>query len=370
MRALRRRWEELFERLSLRPFTLLVFLLSVLLLLGLQFGAGRGMRAPAVGRASAIEHPSSFEQSVVEAVHVSVGEHVSSGTPLLTLSPLTTQRAIAVLDAQILAQAALLELEQEQFGVQQESDAWRAQRDFLEAVRSEHEAKAEQRELESVVESQRLHVELLRERVEARSARADSLLDAELESARVEASAQRARRVTEAAKQYLEQLELKRPASANAEEASPALLQYHAAIIESLRLQRDALQAELKHTVITARSDGRVSALLGVGASVTMGLSVASVLPEQASEVVAFVDPADLREGLTAGQEARIVTPNAWCEGAFSVLRVGAAVEQAPLQLEGVLRTPVFGVPVYLQPPEHCAVFIGQALTLEFEPTP
>jgi hypothetical protein len=103
------------------------------------------------------------------------------------------------------------------------------------------------------------------------------------------------------------------------------------------------------------------------GASVDIGASVATVSPEHAEEIVAYVppdtDPALVQVGMPA---LLLQSQVAACRAYGTVLRRGAGVVKAPGQLRGFLRMPVHGMPVYISVPEGCELGVGQVLAVEF----
>jgi hypothetical protein len=104
-----------------------------------------------------------------------------------------------------------------------------------------------------------------------------------------------------------------------------------------------------------------------VGASVDVGTSVATVAPEHADEIVAYV-PAETDPVLVEiGTRARLLESQVvGCRAYGTVVRKGAAVVKAPGQLRGFLRLPMHGMPVYISVPEGCELGVGQVLAVEF----
>jgi hypothetical protein len=97
-----------------------------------------------------------------------------------------------------------------------------------------------------------------------------------------------------------------------------------------------------------------------------MGGSVASVIPEYAQEIVAYV-PSDLEPAsITVGAPVRVARPARVCQGSAEVLRRGATVQEAPGQLRSLFRFPVHGMPVYISIPSDCELGVGQVLSVEF----
>ena len=88
------------DRSSLRPIGLVVFAASAALLVQLETRSFGMLRAPAVARADAIEHPA-LVTSFVEEVFVRPGERVAAGVPLVAFSPRFVDRELSRVEAEI-----------------------------------------------------------------------------------------------------------------------------------------------------------------------------------------------------------------------------------------------------------------------------
>lgn len=121
-------------------------------------------------------------------------------------------------------------------------------------------------------------------------------------------------------------------------------------------------------SALTVKSDaaGRVVSVVPAGTAVAEGAAVASLVQEFAEEIVAYVPPSTRPAAITVGAKVRIAQPTRLCSGSGEVLRRGAAVEEAPGQLQGLLRLPLHGMPVFISVPPGCHLGIGQTLTVEF----
>jgi multidrug efflux pump subunit AcrA (membrane-fusion protein) len=98
MGALRRAIDRFFDRLSIRPLSILVFIASAGLLVYLQTSSFGHFRARAIARAPSVEHPALVE-SFVSAVYVLPGDSVDVGAPLADLSPYFIERELSRLNA-------------------------------------------------------------------------------------------------------------------------------------------------------------------------------------------------------------------------------------------------------------------------------
>jgi multidrug efflux pump subunit AcrA (membrane-fusion protein) len=117
--GLRRAIDRVSEGISARPFSLVVFVGSIALLVYLQTSSLSSFRVDAVVQAQAVDHPARVSSFVV-AVYVLPGDTVDVGAPLVELSPHFIDRELAQIDAEVekllqesqLAQARLLVEEQ------------------------------------------------------------------------------------------------------------------------------------------------------------------------------------------------------------------------------------------------------------------
>ena len=141
----------------------------------------------------------------------------------------------------------------------------------------------------------------------------------------------------------------------------------YTAQVQLLQTRRSLLLQDLDALTVSSRANGRVSIVVPVGSPVGIGTSVASVTPERADEIVAYV-PAETEPRLIEpGVAVRLAGPRTLsCTEPGRVLRRGAGVEQAPAQMRGFLNSEVFGLPVYISIPDGCELGVGQLLTVEF----
>jgi len=136
--------------------------------------------------------------------------------------------------------------------------------------------------------------------------------------------------------------------------------------IAVLKTRRKHLLEDREGLTVLASLPGRVVVVAPAGSAVATGGSVASVSPEYAQEIVAYV-PSDLQPAtVSIGAPVIISRPAFACRGTGRVLRRGAGVEAAPDQLRGLLRLPVHGLPVYISIPSDCELGVGQVLSVEF----
>ena len=155
----------------------------------------------------------------------------------------------------------------------------------------------------------------------------------------------------------------RRPDGPSLETPTEAL---YAKELVALQVRRTQLLADREALTIKASHPGRIALVVNTGSAVGKGSSVASVSPEYAEEIVAYVSP-DMQPDLVAvGSTVHIARSSFACSGAAKVLRRGATVQEAPGQLVGLLRFPVHGLPVYISIPPDCRLGVGQVLSVEF----
>ena len=188
-------------------------------------------------------------------------------------------------------------------------------------------------------------------------------VDAEIEEAQREARLAAATLAIEE-ERWLDAPDRRRPNRPSLSRDSDA---FHTARLELFITRRAALLKDREQLAVKSNVWGRVVAALPPGASVDVGTSVATVAPEYAEEIVAYV-PAETDPALVKiGVRARLLKSQvAACRAHGTVLRRGAGVVEAPGQLSGFLRLPVHGMPVYISVPEGCELGIGQVLAVEF----
>jgi multidrug efflux pump subunit AcrA (membrane-fusion protein) len=155
-----------------------------------------------------------------------------------------------------------------------------------------------------------------------------------------------------------------RPDRPSLEDPTAALYARELAVLQT---RRNQLLEDRAGLTISAHTAGRVVSVAPQGASVAVSTSVATLNPDLATEIVAYV-PADTPpESIAAGTPVRLVRSGPECSGNAEVLRRGAGVAEAPGQLRNLFRFPVHGLPVYISVPARCALGVGQVLTVEFQ---
>ena len=133
-----------------------------------------------------------------------------------------------------------------------------------------------------------------------------------------------------------------------------------------LQTRRNQLLEDREALTMTATISGRVGFVMPIGSSVATGGTVATLSPEYAQEIVAYVPSQVLPDAVVVGAPVYVSGSTLACSGAGRVLRRGASVEEAPGQLRSMFRFPVHGMPVYVSIPSGCEFGIGQVLGVEF----
>ena len=188
------------------------------------------------------------------------------------------------------------------------------------------------------------------------------LIDAEVEKLLRESTLAQATLLVDEQRWLSPSLRL-RPDRPSLEKPTEALYAKELALLQTRRKQ--LLEDRSNLTVKSSRA-GRIVLVAAPGSAVAVGSSVAALAPEFAEEIVAYVPSSTNPNRIRVGAPVRISLPTRGCTAAAEVLRRGAAVEEAPGQLSGLLRLPVHGMPVYISIPSGCSLGIGQVLTVEF----
>lgn len=187
-------------------------------------------------------------------------------------------------------------------------------------------------------------------------------LDAEVEKLLRESQLAQARLLVEE-QRWLDPGVRLRPDRPSLERPTDALYAKELAVLQTRRRQ---LLDDVAGLAVKSDRAGRVVQVAAPGTVVAAGGSVASLAPEYAEEIVAYVPASTQPRSIEVGASVRISRPVRACAGTGEVLRRGAAVEEAPGQLRSLLRLPVHGMPVYISVPAGCDLGIGQTLTVEF----
>ena len=143
---------------------------------------------------------------------------------------------------------------------------------------------------------------------------------------------------------------------------------YYAKQMDTRRIMRNALLDDLDALLVKSGYAGVVAQVVWLGASVAAGASVATIMPEHAEEIVAYIDPMSDPSAIELDARAYIVgalTPE--CQRPGRVRRLGAGVEMAPLQLTNFMQLGVYGTPIHVSVPEHCRLSNGRVLQIDFE---
>jgi len=362
-RIFRRKIDTVFDRLRVSPLGVLVFLVSVAVLMVLESSASWRLEAPAVGHAVVSHHPSPTS-TVVQDAHVHPGDEVDEGAPLVTLSPRFLERELELIDAEIRRVMTEARFERAEVALREEERTASASVAVAKARRDLLRARAlgdRQKALAAAAQEQ------LREvtgRVESGVTSVDDELQAQwvLEAQRT--STKEAQTVAQAERILLGALEKNIGASGGDSTLVEPIKEAHKARLEVLLVRRSTVVGDLNALTVFAQASGRVVEVLRPGSAVARDTSVASVLPDRATEMVAYLPPEKSVLTVALGTEVRVTRV---CPGNARVVRVGASVEQAPGQLNTLIGTPMFGTPLYLSIPENCTLGVGQVLSVELD---
>lgn len=137
--------------------------------------------------------------------------------------------------------------------------------------------------------------------------------------------------------------------------------------VEMLQSKRAQLLEDRAALTVTSNFAGIISEVTWLGASIPKRASVASVMPEFAEEIIAYV-PSTVDASAIANGVATYMT-NALtvaCRAPGTVRTRGAEVKEAPGQLRQFLGSAVHGMPVHINIPRDCRLLNGQVVTLNF----
>ncbi len=189
-------------------------------------------------------------------------------------------------------------------------------------------------------------------------------IDSEIEQLINESKLEQARLLVDE-ERYVAQGVRLRPNRPSLQEPTEA---YYAKQFETRRVQRSALIADLDSLTVKSNYAGVVAEVVWLGASVAAGASVASVMPEYAEEIVAYVDPTTDPSVIAMNTKAYIVgAETTECRLPGRVRRLGAAVRMAPPQMTNFMQVAVHGTPVHISLPEACKISNGRVLEIDFE---
>lgn len=146
--------------------------------------------------------------------------------------------------------------------------------------------------------------------------------------------------------------------------------EFYAKQLEVLRTRRKTLLEDRSSLTVRSNSAGRIAILPWLGASIAEGASVASILPDHAEEIVAYLPPTADLSAVSDGAEANVIgDTDSACRTGGRVLRLGASVDVAPEQLQGLLGQRVHGTEVHISLPTSCVLGVGQVVSVELSPS-
>ncbi|MBN1944617.1 MAG: hypothetical protein JW797_03030 [Bradymonadales bacterium] len=357
--------EALFDRLGARPLGIIVFVLSALALIAITRTSAGKFSAPAIAHGYQVDHPARSD-SFIEQVYVHPGDAIQTGAPLVALSSQLLERQLEQIDAEIARVQRLAELEQLTASVDLADAEWDRQVDLTRARLQLDQAEADEQYGDTVSDLFADYLQRLRDRVERRLGQASDLEEAELDQGRARAEARQGSRRVHGHESQVNQLEQALQAQPTPEEIASFFDRYYQAELQSLAVQRQAILDDREGSIIHAQADGRVVMVLPVGAPVAFGTSVATIMPEHPTEIVAYLDPSQPPDQIQPGSQVTIVSETTHCPDPAQVLRRGGMVMMAPGQLNDVLNRPVWGYPIHISIPPSCQLGVGQRVSVEF----
>lgn len=354
----------LHERVGARPLHLVVFAVVVTAIALLQTRSTATLRAPALGWAPTVEHPSPTP-TWVEQVFVRPGDHVEAGAPLALLSGFLLERELAQIDARIERLHREAELGVARFTVDYLDRQVTLESTVEKARRGQAIAQAREERMRRLTTSSQELLDRLGERLEQRMARLDDVEKTGWLHETFAAEAAEATVVARAEGSLARELGRRLESRPDLLRLAEPMLAFYEASLRELEAERHTAVETMRRLSIVASTSGRVEAILPKGASAAPGVPVATIVPAGATELIAYVTPRSNPGEFTAG--TRVAVAAAGCPGEAEVLRAGAAVAEAPLQLQTRWFTPVRGLPVHLSVPEGCHVGMGQVLSVRIE---
>jgi multidrug resistance efflux pump len=312
-----------------RNLSLSVWAVGAVFATGWGLARTQSIEAPAVGYALA-QDVSSLETARILEVAVQLHDHVESGALVARLDtePLVRERDVVAADL-LAAQAQL------------QTDAALDARRFAEGS---EQARLEEARLRVALQEDRA----LRDGHDARLAQLRALVDQGAGSIWEVQDLERERAVV--AGRVLEEekaLEVAALAAASAEARNaerPPTNEWEL-VANERRLQQ--LESRIGQLNLSSRVAGQVVAVYrGPGDVIAAGEPVVRVVPEAASEALAYLPPDTIRR-VQPGAIARVVRPTGEVVKA-SVRSVGASPEQLPAQLWRNSAAPEWGVPVLM----------------------
>jgi multidrug resistance efflux pump len=359
-RSLRR----IFEKLGVRLVPLAGLLAAAVGIVVLERTHSRNFVASGVTVARETYHGSEIA-GTVERVHVALGTHVTPGQVIASLHSLALDAERAELDAEIqrtVHAGVLAELQTSQSGreaalsaltrlSQAERDreraaAERALQASLAADAKGYLSRVEELAKSGVIEQRAVWTqEQLASRQASLESQAGALLAAE--TARSEALRKEVRGTV--------------PSRALIE----ATARFYETELEVLKRRRDNLDRQLAHLTVKARVPGVVTVVVPEGTAIQPGDSVATIVPAQAAEVVAYAPPDLTPPALGANVPYSIVLADGRrCDGVGSP-RASGLVEQKPGQLVSFSSFAAYGFPIHVSLPRDCRLPVGQVIEFQ-----
>lgn len=351
-----------------RVTSAIVFAISVVALGVIEVARAPNVTVPAIAWAAGVEHPAPAETTVAR-VHVRLGENVQAGDPLVTLDGSALNRQLIHLDLQVLI--AIQESQVAQATLVHES--------------SLQSMEVQTRLRESMRDAQTLRSQLEGEEVALSAAETEAARLGELASERLaprESVSEASRRALTARlnrqltatqlRGELGRLRVLRTGSdVEGEELVSATARLHEKQLELLQSQREELTQRIDRLEVRASSGGIVASVLGEGASVSVGVSVARLVPPRATEVVAYLPPETNPADAAAAARVLIAqSDGSACAGELE-RRVGAEVTAVPGAgasiLAGAFGGPSFGLPIHISLPAECQLGVGQRVWVSLE---
>ena len=345
-----------------------VFALSVVALGVIEFSRAPDVTVPAVAWAAGVEHPAPAE-TTVETVHVRLGESVRTGDVLVTLEGSTLRRELVQLDLQILVAIQESQVAQATLVHESSLQSIEVQTRLRESMRDAQTLRSQLEGEEATLSAAESEAARLGELASERLAPRESVSEASRRA--LEARLNRERTATQLRGELGRLRVLRTGNDVEGEELVSATVRLHEKQLELLQSQREDLTQRIERLEVRASAGGVVASVLGEGAAVAMGVSVARLVPPRATEVVAYLPPETNPATAALVERVLIAQSNGnACAGELE-RRVGAEVTPIPGAgtsiLAGALGGPTFGLPVHISLPSECQLGVGQRVWVSLE---
>ncbi|MCA9565950.1 MAG: biotin/lipoyl-binding protein, partial [Myxococcales bacterium] len=317
-------------------------------------------RLPAVAHAES--RPYAFEfDATVQTQHVQPGDLVQTGDILLTLESPALLEQLQALDAETERLERLAQWEMAQLDDRLSSEALAHQITQQREQLTLEQAEARSRLARDLAEATEASLDAIQDRYDRHLIEFDTLASAQLAEAEADSEADYYSRLRRQQEDLLASLSAAE--QTDPDELRQHLLNYYASELAAVRVQQQALRVRIAGLQVRADQEGVVADVLPRGTLAQSGTILASVLPVNVTEVIAYLPTDWARQADLQDIAGRLSTSVSGCDAQTTIRAVGAHATVYPAQLSGPLfRQQQYGIPVHLEIPEGCHLIPGQTL--------